>query len=142
MKSIKRAAAIFSFFAAIGVVAAPAQAQQYDITRAGLQIYRSCTSLGAGQIAGDLKTSCACLVGYYGGIMSDRDLALADILLRAGVLAQRGATQEQIVAEIGADLENGGYTDVDINRVAAAVEQSAARIDLVCAGFQQPGASV
>ena len=142
MKIMQTFGAIFSVIAAAGVAAAPAHAQQFDIARAGMQIYESCKAVSSGQIAGDLRTSCACLVGYYGGILSDRDLALADILLRAGVMVERGASQDEITAEIGPDIQAGAYSEADINRVAAVVEQAGPRIDQVCAGFQQPGVSV
>jgi hypothetical protein len=128
--------------AAIVAASFPAAGQNYDlssVSAAAIQVYASCESMSqrAG-IAVDVRAACACLTGYVGGMMSDRDFEVAAFLLRVGEMTETGVPQAAIEAEIMAFFERG-FTQADVQRVAAAVDAASARGDAICAQFEQTG---
>jgi len=132
--------ALVAAFAAFFAASLPAGGQNYDlssVSAAARQVFASCESLSRREgVAVDVRAACACLTGYVGGIMTDRDFEVAAFLLRVGDMTETGASPASIEAEIMAFFERG-YTEDDVQRVAAAVEAASARGDAVCAQFEQ-----
>ncbi|MFZ5618179.1 MAG: hypothetical protein ACOZAA_12765 [Pseudomonadota bacterium] len=129
------AVAAFCFFSA------PAGAQNYQfssVTASARQVYASCFTMSKRGGLTDPRASCACITGYMGASMSDRDFEVAGILLRVGEMTETGAAQAAIEAEITAFFERG-FTEEDIQRVASTVEQISQRGDSICGQFEQQG---
>lgn len=130
--------------AALGAVlltTVTANAQTYSstsVTATARNIYQSCASVTGRAGAGDVRASCACITGYMGGAMSDRDFEVVAILLRVGEMTDTGASEAAIQAEIMAFFERG-YTEDDVQRVAAMVDQMSTRGDAVCGQFEPQG---
>jgi hypothetical protein len=128
--------------AAISVALSSAAGQGYDlssISAVARQVYTSCESISQREgVAIDIRAACACLTGYVGGTMSDRDFEVAAFLLRVGEMTETGVPQAAIEAEIMAFFERG-FTEEDVQRVAAAVDAASARGDAICAQFEQSG---
>ncbi len=132
---------IIAALAAALATTASAYAQNYQLNSVAAtarQVYASCLSMSRKEGVADPAAACACVTGYMGGSMSDRDFEVASVLLRVGEMTESGASQASIEAEIMAFFERG-YTEDDVNRVAAQVEQISARGDAVCGQFEQPG---
>ena len=126
-------------FAVVMATTGAANAQNYlpsSVTATAREVYQSCTRVTAG--AGDVRASCACLTGYMGGAMTDRDFEVVAILLRVGEMTESGAAEAAIQAEIMAFFERG-FTEADVQRVAAMVNQISSRGDAVCGQFEQKG---
>lgn len=109
-----------------------------SLTATARNVYQSCARVTAGAGAGDVRASCACLTGYMGGAMSDRDFEVVAILLRVGEMTESGAAESAIQAEIMAFFERG-FTEADVQRVAAMVNQISSRGDAVCGQFERQG---
>ncbi len=120
-------------------VASPAFAQSSSVRlgETAREVYSSCLTVGKGA---DLSTACACLTGYLGGVLDDRDLEITAFLLRIGEMADRGVPEADIQSEVY-DFFSKGFSEADVQRVAALVEQISARGDIVCGQFE-PAASV
>lgn len=128
-------------FAAALAASAPAQAQNFQfssVTATAQRIYASCVSMSGRSGVADPRASCACITGYMGASMNDRDFEVAGILLRVGEMTETGASEQAIEAEIVAFFERG-FTEADINRVAATVEQISQRGDAICSQFERAG---
>ena len=136
MRTIVGAAAAVALF----ITAAPAAAQNDQsgsITATAREVYNSCLSISRKQGGGNGSEGCACVTGYMGGMMSDRDFEVASVLLRVGEMSEEGAAQSDIDAEVRAFIQRG-FTEEDVRRVAAMVQAAGARGDAVCAQFGQP----
>lgn len=130
-------AALVAALAASG----PAGAQNYQfssVRETAQRVYASCLSMSGRSGVADPRVSCACITGYMGASMDDRDFEVAGILLRVGEMTETGASQQAIEAEIVAFFQRG-YTEADIDRVAATVERIGTRGDTVCSQFEQNG---
>lgn len=120
---------------------APASAQYNQlssVTATASQVFSTCVSMSRRGGVSDPRTSCACITGYMGASMNDRDYEVANVLLRVGEMSETGASQSAIEAEITAFFQRG-FTEDDVNRVAATVQQIAARGDAVCSQFERVG---
>jgi hypothetical protein len=138
MRIIALAAAAATFASAS---LAPAGAQTYGnaaVTASARNIYAACAQMSQRSGMGDVRAACACITGYMGGTLSDRDYEVAAILLRVGQMTENGASQDAIDSEIIAFFQRG-FTETDVNRVAAAVDQMSARGDAICGQFEQRG---
>lgn len=127
--------------ASVLTVSATASAQNYaysSVTASARTIYASCAQMSQKQGMADVRAACACITGYMGGAMSDRDFEVASVLLRVGEMTENGTPQATIEAEIMAFFERG-FTEADVNRVAAMVDQMSTRGDAVCGQFEQQG---
>jgi hypothetical protein len=122
---------------AASVVAAllsPATAQNNQLSglaETAQGVYASCRSMSAREGFADAAAACACVTGYMGGMMSDRDFEIAAMLLKVGEMTENGASEAAIEAAIMAFFERG-FTEADVQRVAAMVEAAGARGDAVC----------
>ena len=126
-------------FAAILMSTATAGAQGYStssLPATARSIYQSCAQVAGGSSGADVRASCACITGYMGGAMSDRDFEVVSILLRVGEMTELGASEAAIQAEIMAFFERG-FTEADVQRVSAMVDQIGARGDAGCGQFEQ-----
>lgn len=108
------------------------------VTTTARNVYLSCAQVSGRAGGPDVRASCACITGYMGGAMSDRDFEVVAVLLRVGEMTQSGAPEATIQAEIMAFFERG-FTEGDVQRVAAMVDQIGARGDAVCGQFEQKG---
>jgi len=120
----------------------PAGAQNYafsSIASSARQVYASCVSISRQQGIADPRMACACVTGYMGGALSDRDYEVAAVLLRVGEMTENGASQQAIEAEIIAFFERG-FTEADVQRVSSAFDQISARGDTVCKQFESNAA--
>ena len=131
------------FVAAAVVVAAstPAGAQNYfasPVTKNARDLYAACASMESRAGISDIRASCACITGYMAGSFNDRDFEIVAVLLRIGEMAETGAPQDAIDAEVIAFLQKG-YTEQEIQRVSGVIEQIAARGDAVCGQFEKNG---
>jgi hypothetical protein len=118
---------------------ASAQSNQFSsVTAIAGQVYASCVSASRRAGLYDPRLSCACVTGYMGASMNDRDYEVASVLLRVGEMAETGASQMAIEAEI-TEFFQRGFTEDDVKRVAATVQQIAARGDAVCSQFESTG---
>lgn len=125
--------------AAVGLMSTPAFAQNfmpYQVTAIAREVYIACNEVGRREGSLDPRAACACVTGYMAGAMSDRDFEVASVLLKVGEMTERGAAQSEIEAEI-LDFFQRGYTQDDVNRVAAQVRQIGARGDAVCSQFER-----
>lgn len=128
-------------FAAAFLCSAPAGAENYQLSSVSdtaRQVYASCMSMTGKKGAANPAVSCACITGYMGASMNDRDFEVASVLLRVGEMTENGTSQATIEAEIMAFFERG-FTEDDVNRVAATVDQISTRGDAVCGQFEQLG---
>lgn len=133
MRKIAAATAI-----AVFIAAAPANAQYFGgstVVESAREIYQSCSRISADSGMADVRAACACITGYMGGAMNDRDYEVAAILLRIGEMSEAGASDSEIEQEVIALLQRG-YSEADVQRVAALVDQIGARGDTVCGQFQ------
>lgn len=134
----------FLAFAAIAgalAVSSPASAQNYaysTVAASAQNIYASCARMSQSKGMADVRAACACITGYMGGAMSDRDFEVAAFLLRVGEMAESGGPEATIQAEIMAFFERG-FTESDVQRVASMVDQMSTRGDAVCGQFEQQG---
>lgn len=120
---------------------APAGAENFQmnsVTATARQVYNSCMSMSQRSGAATPAAACACVTGYMGASLDDRDFEVASVLLRVGQMTENGASQASIETEIMAFFERG-YTEDDVNRVAASVQQISQRGDAVCSQFEQAG---
>jgi hypothetical protein len=120
---------------------APATAQTFQfssVAATAQRVYASCLSVSGRSGVADPRASCACITGYMGASMNDRDFEVAGILLRVGEMTDSGASQQAIEAEIMAFFERG-FTEADIARVASTVEQISQRGDAVCGQLERAG---
>lgn len=102
------------------------------------QIYASCLAVSQREGAANPAAACACITGYMGASMNDRDFEVASTLLRVGEMSENGASQAAIEAEVLAFI-NRGFTQADIDRVSAAIQEMSERGDAVCGQFDAPG---
>jgi hypothetical protein len=127
--------------AAALTLSTPAVAQNYQlnsVTATARQVFASCVSMSRKEGAANPAAACACVTGYMAGAMNDRDFEVAKTLLRVGEMTENGTSQATIEAEIMAFFERG-FTEADVERVAAQVEQMSSRGDAVCGQFDNPG---
>lgn len=127
--------------AGVLTVSTTASAQNYaysSVSASARNIYAACARMTQTQGAADVRASCACITGYMGGAMNDRDFEVAAILLRVGEMTESGVPEATIQAEIMAFFERG-FTEADVQRVAAMVDQMSTRGDAVCSQFEQQG---
>ena len=133
-----------AFFAAACAalsLTAPASAQNYQfnsVTSVARDVYSTCVEVSRKNGSLDAAEACACVTGYMAGAMSDRDYEVASVLLKIGDMAESGASQSEIQAEIIAFFERG-FTEADVNRVAATIQAIGSRGDAVCAQFEHRG---
>ncbi len=135
-----RISAIAALAAAISV-STPAGAQNYALSSlpaTARSVYQTCAQLTARAGGVDIRASCACITGYMGGALSERDFEVVAVLLRVGEMTDSGASEASIQAEIMAFFERG-FTEQDVQRVAAMIDQITARGDAVCGQFEQQG---
>lgn len=135
-----RIIAVAAIAAAVGIIS-PANAQNYfsssTVVQNARDVYAACARMSTGGGI-DVRASCACITGYMGGAMNDRDFEVAAVLLKIGEMTETGAPQASIDAVI-IDFLQRGFTEADVTRVAAMVEQMGARGDAVCGQFEQKG---
>ncbi len=132
---------IFAAIAAFLAGLSPASAQNdlnSIVETSARSIYASCARMSAASGMNDVRAACACITGYMGGALNDRDYEVAATLLRVGEMAETGASQTAIEAEIMAFFERG-FTEADVNRVAGLVQQMGVRGDVVCGQFEPRG---
>lgn len=123
---------------AVLIAATPSNAQYSGgstVVESAREIYQSCSRISAGSGMADIRAACACITGYMGGALNDRDYEVAAILLRIGEMSEAGAPDSAIEQEVIGLLQRG-YSQADVQRVAALVEQIGARGDAVCGQFQ------
>lgn len=134
---VKIMATIAAAMASAG--AAAAQNNQFSaVAETARGVYASCRSLSAREGVADARAACACVTGYMGGMMSDRDFEVAAVLLKVGEMTESGASQAAIEAEIMAFFERG-FTESDVQRVSSMVETAGARGDAVCGNLDAQG---
>ncbi len=130
MKLIRIAAALAAGFGAVQF--APAAAQDYQaLQRSSLDLYSTCLSAGGAEANSAI---CACIAGYFGGAMSDREYDIVARLGKIGTLIESGAAQPVINAELVAFFA-AGYTQGDADAVSAKMEAVTARGDVICAPY-------
>lgn len=115
---------------------AHAQSDLSSVAAIASGVYASCSALSEREGLSDPRAACACLTGYMGGAMSDRDFEVASVLLRVGEMEESGASEIAIEAEIMAFFERG-FTEDDVTRVAAMVDAISARGDALCGQFER-----
>lgn len=116
-----------------------ASAQNYalsSVTESARMVYASCENMSRRAGLADARAACACITGYMGASMTDRDFEIAGFLLRVGEMAETGAGDAAIGAEVMAFFERG-FTEQDVERVAATVEQISGRGDAICGQFER-----
>jgi len=126
---------------AAAIATGSANAQTYassTLPATARSIYQSCTQVAGGSTGADMRASCACITGYMGGAMSDRDFEVVAVLLRVGEMTESGAPEATIQAEIMAFFERG-FTESDVQRVSAMIDAVTARGDAVCGQFEPQG---
>lgn len=122
----------------LAIIGAPASAQYHSssLATSATEMYRACHAFAKRQpTIATPEQACACMAGYMGGALSDRDYDIASRLARVGLMIENGAPQEQVNAEVAA-FYAAGYTTQDSERVSALMGQIADRGDAVCGPFQ------
>jgi len=127
--NFKIIATALTAFAAI--MSLPAQAQNYDALRsAAVTIYETCA------FASDTTSeACACVAGYYGGLMTDRQFDIAARLARIGMIAEGGGSEAAVNTEVQAYLA-AGYTVDEGSAVEALLIGDGLRGEVICGAFE------
>ncbi|MEO1136155.1 MAG: hypothetical protein AAFW68_06035, partial [Pseudomonadota bacterium] len=113
-------------------------AQDYEaLQRASVELYSACLET---EDTGATESACACLAGYLGGSMSNRDFDIIGRLGKIGVMIENGASEAAVEAEVSAFFSSG-YTQVDADNASATMNAVAAKGDIICAPFTNQATS-
>lgn len=112
---------------------------QSPVSRASEAVFDACeASVDEVDTAFESRQVCACIVGYMGASLSDRDYVLFGMLSQVAYLQSTGASQAELQL-MSTNIYAAGYTDEDILAMVIWMQNSGAaeRSDEVCAMFQQ-----
>jgi len=136
MKVLKSIAAIIAAFGVI--MSAPVSAQNnfgssnyQKLREASIEVYNSCLAVGGAEANSAI---CACVAGYLGGAMNDREYEIMGRLSKIGTLSAEGASEAEIQAEIQAFFA-AGFTPAEADAVSAKMNSMTARGDMICAPY-------
>jgi hypothetical protein len=121
----------------MSAVLSTAQAQSVaDMIDSSFAVYAGCLQSIEDESLSTPDRACACLTGYLGGKMSDREYVVLGYVMRVAVMQENGASELQINAVVQ-ELIADGYTLQEVQSVASLIDQYSARGDAICAPFQQ-----
>ena len=127
---MKKFAAVTAMIMLGSISSAFAQSSDQKIRDASITLYNVCQSAAPG----DASTGCACLSGYFGGAMTNRQFEVAGRLSEIGAAAERGATSE--VNDLVAAFYAAGYTVEEADEVGAMMSEAFLnRAAAVCSPF-------
>jgi len=112
---------------------------QTPVSQASEAVFDACeASVDEVDTAMDSRQVCACIVGYMGASLTDRDYVLFGMLSQVAYLQGSGASQAELQL-MSTKIYASGYTDQDILAMINWMQNSgaAARSVEVCAMFQQ-----
>lgn len=122
--------------AAIGVAAilpVTSFAQNYQqLRQASIDIYNTCLTAEGDSAS---YAGCACLAGFIGGVLTEREYDIAARLVRIGSLVENGASEAMIAEEVNA-FARAGYTADDADAVTMKLEQETARGNAICSPYE------
>lgn len=108
------------------------------LTKSSEAVYAACNASAAQNTPGfDATQACACVVGYMGASLADRDFVLFGMLSQLGLADANGASmaEKQLMVT---NIYAAGFTDQDILAMVEWMESGISyRSDEICAIFQQ-----
>lgn len=135
---IKKTAGVFAVLT-VATLTASASAQDFQALRqASIDVYNTCAI--ASETSNAIDPTCACIAGYYGGALTDREFEIVGHLGRIGVLVESGASEDAVNAEIG-NFFAAGFTQAEADAASAKMNAVTLRGATICSPYEESNAT-